>query len=57
MIFFSAYVTNLHPIEHKGPYQDDKFYTRPSNHVSVHGGAIPIQQPPQVRFEIYNFFY
>lgn len=35
-------------MEHKGPYQDDKFYSRPANHVTVHGGAIPIQQPPQV---------
>ena len=25
----------------------DKFYSRPSSHVTVHGGAIPIQQPPQ----------
>ncbi|XP_051160842.1 G protein pathway suppressor 2 [Leptopilina boulardi] len=25
----------------------DKFYPRPTSHVTVHGGAIPIQQPPQ----------
>jgi len=35
-------------MEHKGAYSDDKFYLRPTNHVTVHGGAIPIQQPPQV---------
>ncbi|XP_071568682.1 uncharacterized protein [Temnothorax nylanderi] len=42
----TAYVTNLHSMEHKS-YGDDKFYLRPTNHVTVHGGAIPIQQPPQ----------
>lgn len=53
----SAYVTNLHSMEHKGPYQDDKFYSRPANHVTVHGGAIPIQQPPQVFYlPIKNIF-
>jgi hypothetical protein len=45
---FTAYVTNLHSMEHKGAYGEDKFYLRPTNHVTVHGGAIPIQQPPQV---------
>lgn len=45
---FVAYVSNLHPLEHKGPFAEDKFYLRPSGHVTVHGGAIPIQQPPQV---------
>lgn len=35
-------------MEHKGAYGEDKFYLRPTNHVTVHGGAIPIQQPPQV---------
>jgi hypothetical protein len=30
------------------PYTEDKFYSRPGSHVAVHGGAIPIQQPPQV---------
>ncbi|XP_011505088.1 PREDICTED: G protein pathway suppressor 2-like [Ceratosolen solmsi marchali] len=29
------------------PYTEDKFYSRPGSHVAVHGGAIPIQQPPQ----------
>ncbi|XP_008211189.1 extensin isoform X1 [Nasonia vitripennis] len=29
------------------PYAEDKFYPRPGSHVAVHGGAIPIQQPPQ----------
>ncbi|XP_032673838.1 protein enabled homolog [Odontomachus brunneus] len=43
----TAYVTNLHSMEHKGAYGEDKFYLRPTNHVTVHGGAIPIQQPPQ----------
>ncbi|XP_066590135.1 G protein pathway suppressor 2 [Prorops nasuta] len=43
----TAYVTNLHSLEHKGAYAEDKFYLRPSSHVTVHGGAIPIQQPPQ----------
>lgn len=42
-----TYVTSLHPLEHKGSYSEDKFYLRPSSHVTVHGGAIPIQQPPQ----------
>ncbi|XP_012255287.1 protein enabled homolog [Athalia rosae] len=42
-----AYVANLHPLEHKGAYSEDKFYLRPGSHVTVHGGAIPIQQPPQ----------
>ncbi|EZA60247.1 G protein pathway suppressor 2 isoform X2 [Ooceraea biroi] len=43
----AAYVTNLHTMEHKGTYGEDKFYLRPTNHVTVHGGAIPIQQQPQ----------
>ncbi|XP_071869487.1 uncharacterized protein isoform X3 [Bombus fervidus] len=43
----SAYVTSLHSLDHKGAYAEDKFYLRPSSHVTVHGGAIPIQQPPQ----------
>ncbi|XP_024938896.1 extensin isoform X2 [Cephus cinctus] len=43
----TAYVTSLHPLEQKGAYAEDKFYLRPSSHVTVHGGAIPIQQPPQ----------
>jgi hypothetical protein len=30
------------------PYVEDKFYSRPGSHVAIHGGAIPIQQPPQV---------
>ncbi|CAL7951069.1 unnamed protein product [Xylocopa violacea] len=30
-----------------GAYAEDKFYLRPGSHVTVHGGAIPIQQPPQ----------
>ncbi|XP_012273742.1 protein enabled homolog isoform X2 [Orussus abietinus] len=42
-----AYVTSLHSLDHKGAYSEDKFYLRPSSHVTVHGGAIPIQQPPQ----------
>lgn len=32
----------------------EKYYSvspiRPATHVPIHGGAIPIQQPPQVRF-------
>lgn len=49
-MFLAAYVTSLHPMEqHKSVYApEDKFYLRPTNHVTVHGGAIPIQQPPQV---------
>lgn len=47
-ILLSAYVTSLHSLDHKGAYAEDKFYLRPSSHVTVHGGAIPIQQPPQV---------
>ncbi|GAB1862349.1 G protein pathway suppressor 2 [Camponotus japonicus] len=43
----TAYVTNLHSMEHKGAYGEDKFYLRPTNHITIHGGAIPIQQPPQ----------
>ncbi|XP_043526270.1 protein enabled homolog isoform X1 [Frieseomelitta varia] len=43
----TAYVTSLHSLDHKGAYAEDKFYLRPSSHVTVHGGAIPIQQPPQ----------
>ncbi|XP_026674324.1 G protein pathway suppressor 2 isoform X2 [Ceratina calcarata] len=42
----TAYVTNLHSLDYKGAYAEDKFCLRPS-HVTVHGGAIPIQQPPQ----------
>ncbi|XP_057337612.1 G protein pathway suppressor 2 isoform X2 [Microplitis mediator] len=42
-----AYVTNLHSMDHNNTYPEDKFYLRPSNHVTVHGGAIPIQQQPQ----------
>lgn len=34
-------------MDHKGAYAEDKYYLRPSSHVTVHGGAIPIQQPPQ----------
>lgn len=40
-------------MEHKGAYGEDKFYLRPTNHVTVHGGAIPIQQPPQVVLKYY----
>ncbi|XP_047355307.1 protein enabled homolog isoform X1 [Vespa velutina] len=43
----TAYVTSLHTLEHKGAYAEDKFYLRPGSHVTVHGGAMPIQQPPQ----------
>ncbi|XP_063991838.1 G protein pathway suppressor 2 isoform X2 [Diachasmimorpha longicaudata] len=43
----AAYVTSLHSLDHKAPYTEDKFYLRPGSHVTVHGGAIPIQQPPQ----------
>ncbi|KAK0089194.1 hypothetical protein PV325_008506 [Microctonus aethiopoides] len=43
----AAYVTTLHSLDHKTPYAEDKFYLRPGSHVTVHGGAIPIQQPPQ----------
>ncbi|XP_017757507.1 PREDICTED: G protein pathway suppressor 2 isoform X2 [Eufriesea mexicana] len=43
----TAYVTNLHSLDHKGAYAEDKFYSRPNSHVTIHGGAIPIQQPPQ----------
>ncbi|KAG9433811.1 protein enabled isoform X1 [Apis mellifera carnica] len=43
----TAYVTSLHSLDHKGAYAEDKYYLRPSSHVTVHGGAIPIQQPPQ----------
>ncbi|EFN79626.1 myosin-M heavy chain [Harpegnathos saltator] len=39
-----AYVTNIHPMEHKGTYGDEKHYPR-SNQLTVHG--IPIQQSPQ----------
>ncbi|XP_044585239.1 uncharacterized protein LOC123265509 isoform X1 [Cotesia glomerata] len=42
-----AYLTNLHPMDHNNTYSEEKFYLRPSNHVTVHGGAIPIQQQPQ----------
>lgn len=42
----TAYVTSLHSLDYKGAYAEDKFCLRPS-HVTVHGGAIPIQQPPQ----------
>lgn len=54
-----AYVTPLHqPLEHatqKQGFQSaqeaaEKYYgtpTRPATHVPIHGGAIPIQQPPQ----------
>ncbi|XP_046744425.1 G protein pathway suppressor 2 isoform X1 [Diprion similis] len=42
-----AYVASMHSLEHKGAYSEDKFYLRPGSHVTVHGGAIPIQQPPQ----------
>jgi len=44
-------------MEHKGAYGEDKFYLRPTNHVTVHGGAIPIQQPPQVIFKQFPFYY
>ncbi|XP_011312435.1 G protein pathway suppressor 2 isoform X1 [Fopius arisanus] len=43
----AAYVTSLHSLDHKTAYSEDKFYLRPGSHVTVHGGAIPIQQPPQ----------
>jgi hypothetical protein len=42
-------------MEHKGAYGEDKFYLRPTNHVTVHGGAIPIQQSPQVEFKQHYF--
>lgn len=42
-------------MEHKGAYGEDKFYLRPTNHVTVHGGAIPIQQPPQVTLKLLFF--
>ncbi|XP_066998385.1 G protein pathway suppressor 2 isoform X2 [Anabrus simplex] len=51
-----AYVTPLHqPMEHSAQKQGfqeapDKYYVtpaRPATHVPIHGGAIPIQQPPQ----------
>lgn len=47
----------MHSLDHKGPYAEDKFYMRPSSHVTVHGGAIPIQ-PAQVNliFSKNNFF-
>ncbi|XP_022203173.1 leucine-rich repeat extensin-like protein 5 isoform X2 [Nilaparvata lugens] len=40
------------PIDHNKPgYPEDKYYSvapiRPATHVSLHGGSIPIQQPPQ----------
>lgn len=44
-------------MEHKGSYGDDKFYLRPTNHVTVHGGAIPIQQPPQVTFKLHYLYF
>lgn len=56
-LYFAAYVTNIHTMEHKGAYGEDKFYLRPTNHVTVHGGAIPIQQPPQVYIQIPLFTY
>ncbi|XP_034944766.1 G protein pathway suppressor 2 [Chelonus insularis] len=43
----TAYVTNIHSVDHKTSYTEDKFYLRPGNHVTVHGGSIPIQQQPQ----------
>ncbi|XP_043272290.1 G protein pathway suppressor 2 isoform X2 [Venturia canescens] len=43
---FSRY-ENIHTIDHKNAYPEEKYYLRPSSHVTVHGGAIPIQQPPQ----------
>lgn len=48
-------MTSLHSLEHKGAYAEDKFYLRPSSHVTIHGGAIPIQQPPQVYFELTHY--
>ncbi|XP_063222490.1 G protein pathway suppressor 2 isoform X2 [Bacillus rossius redtenbacheri] len=56
-----AYLTPLHqPLEQHAPSKPpsvfpppqeaaDKFYSsiRPATHVAIHGGAIPIQQPPQ----------
>ncbi|XP_044009581.1 LOW QUALITY PROTEIN: G protein pathway suppressor 2 [Aphidius gifuensis] len=42
-----AYVTSHHPLDHKNAYVEDKYYLRPGSHIAVHGGAIPIQQPPQ----------
>ncbi|KAJ8674356.1 hypothetical protein QAD02_005618 [Eretmocerus hayati] len=35
------------PTIQTAPYPDEKYYPRPGGHVAVHGGAIPIQQPPQ----------
>jgi hypothetical protein len=36
------------------PEAAEKYYSvspiRPATHVPIHGGAIPIQQPPQVHF-------
>ncbi|XP_054258081.1 G protein pathway suppressor 2 [Macrosteles quadrilineatus] len=38
-------------IDAKSPFPEDNFYSsaqiRPATHVPLHGGAIPIQQPPQ----------
>jgi hypothetical protein len=38
----------------------EKYYSvapiRPATHVPIHGGAIPIQQPPQVRFTCTHIF-
>ena len=46
---FTAY---LHvTIDPKPSFPEDNFYStpiRPATHVPIHGGAIPIQQPPQV---------
>ncbi|XP_014218539.1 G protein pathway suppressor 2 [Copidosoma floridanum] len=45
-VYLTATRTPL-PTVQTSPYTEDKFYPRPGSHVAVHGGAIPIQQPPQ----------
>lgn len=47
-LWFTAYL-----VEKAGPsYPDDKYgMVRPSSHV-VHGGPIPIQQPPPVSLDV-----
>lgn len=59
----TGYATPIHqgiPESHGGPpkagfssaAEAEKYYNvsqiRPATHVPIHGGAIPIQQPPQV---------
>ena len=53
---FTRYET-IHPLDHKNAYPEDKFYLRPASHVTVHGGAIPIQQPPQVNHLNSKYFF